>query len=465
MANFVDFTTGQTPRNRWAAALEALSRGLGKIAENRMSSEQKERDATRMDAREAVRQAHDENMARFTQGEESKRATEAQTHEDTREHERTVTASEDRKSARELDEQRLDEEKRYHSGSLSMDAARIGAENKRAETADARAAAAEKRGESNAERDRATAALRSTQADLDATISNKRDIEKQLADPMMKFDKSGQADTLRTQLSDLNTQIGGLQTDLRTLRSSAGYTSSLDKTNGAGGAAKLSPDRQQLYEDLKAKNPDKDPAAILDQVRGVPQKQLDEIMKVRPTAEAGQTPGSADTTGSIAQDSGAGNFMQGESGATATASTAAPAPQPGMPDQSDVLTGDQPAQADQQFGAQNAQAATASTAGAPDAGTELPPDDQQQGTGEDMGTETADNDQKFADMSQQLQQSPEGQGVHATLDRLAQTENPVQSGKLQRQAELQLQSMFPDEDPSGYIDWYTQQQQQEPAFT
>lgn len=458
MANFVDFTTGQTPRNRWAAALEMLSRGLGKIAENRMSSEQKERDANRMDAREAVRQAHDDNLARFTQGEESKRATEAQTHEDTREHERTVTASEDRRSSREMEQQRIDEEKHFHEGSLSMDAARIGAENKRAETADARASAAEKRGETNAERDRATAALRSTQADLDATISNKRDLEKQLADPMMKFDKSGQADTLRSQLADLNTQIGGLQTDLRSLRSSAGYTSSLDKTNGAGASAKLAPDRQQLFEDLKAKNPDKDPAAILDQVRGVPQHQLDTIMKARPTADAGQTPGAADTTGSIAQDSGAGNFMAGESGATTMASTAAP--QPGMPDQNDVLTGDQPQQADQQFDAQNAQA-TASTAGAPDAGT-TPPDDQQGG---DMGTETVNDDQKFADMSQQLQQSPEGQAVHATLDRLAQTDNGVQQEKFQRQAQLQLQKMFPDEDPSGYIDWYTSQQQQEPAFT
>lgn len=467
MSGFVNFSADQSPKNRWAAALDALSVGLGKIGEMHERREQEEMKETRMDHREAAQRAFQDNLARFTQTQENDRLTQSLGSEEKREHERTTTASEDRKLAREQHDSDHEDQVRHEKAMEGLEASRIGSENSRADTAAARADAAEKRAGQTADRDRAATALKSTEADLRASIDQKRDLEKQLADPMMKFDKTGQADTLRSQLGDLNKDIHGLQTDLRSLRSQAGYASSTDTSGGAGGAAKLAPDRQQLYDDLKSRNPDKDPSAILDHVKSMKQTDIDTVMKLRPTADT--STGGATPAPGAPPAAGGGGFMDGVDPSTATASTAAPqsgmpeqpaAPDPGADAAPDALNSADPAGADQQFNAQNSQA-MASTDGAPDPGT-APPDT---GQGEDVGTETQNNDEQFGQMSQQLQQSPEGQGVHATLDRLAQTDNPVQQGKLQRQAELQLQDMFPDQDPAGYIDWYTSQQQQEPEFT
>jgi hypothetical protein len=464
MSNFVDFSAQQSPRNRWAAALNRLSQGLGEVAKMHEARDIEESKDKRMDAREAARQAFDMNLARFTQGSEDTRADKAQGAETAREHERTISASEDRRLQREQHDIDEKDRVRHERAVEGIDSARLGSEESRAKIADAKAEAAARRAAETADKDRAATALHSTEADLKASIDAKRDVEKQLADPMMKFDKTGVADKLRGQLDSLNTDIGGLQQDLRTLRHQAGYTSSLDKSS-AGGAAKMAPDRQQLYDDLKAKNPDKDPAAILDQVQKMPQKQLDSVMKLRPTADTGSS-GSPDASGagSIAADSGPGHFMDE---ADATASTAAP--QSGMPDSgndpNDTLDAAEPQGADQQATAKDATQGApqvAAAGGAPDAGTQPPADD---GSDTTTTNDQIDQGDQYAQMSQQLNQSPQGQAVHATLDRLAQTDNSVQQEKFQRQAQIQLQDLYPDQDPDGYIGWYTQQQQQEPEYS
>jgi hypothetical protein len=82
---------------------------------------------------------------------------------------------------------------------------------------------------------------------------------------------------------------------------------------------------------------------------------------------------------------------------------------------------------------------------APDAAA-APPDDQTS---------------KWEQTAQELPQSPDGQGVLATLSRLADAKQGPVADKMRRAAEIQLDNQYPDQDNGGFIDYFLDQNSQQ----
>jgi hypothetical protein len=60
-----------------------------------------------------------------------------------------------------------------------------------------------------------------------------------------------------------------------------------------------------------------------------------------------------------------------------------------------------------------------------------------------------------------LPQSPDGQGVLATLSRLADAKQGPVADKMRRAAEIQLDNQYPDQDNGGFIDYFLDQNSQQ----
>lgn len=463
----IDYSVKPPPQDRWAALLDALSHGLGQLAQARLHKEDEEARETHLDSREAANRAFQENLSRFSQGEESKRATESQAGETLRERERTAAEGERSKSEDQLRRDLAEQEHQDRLKQIGVEGGRVAAENRRADAEVARAEAADKREAAREERDKHTkdradalTALSSVGTEQKAALAQYQEFQKEAADigkqgmaqaasARIRSEMKGQPDDaiqsrlestpgttefIGHQLTDLKTQLDALSKDSRSLRSNAGYPSSQDAATADAGSSKLSPDRQMIYDAARQAHPDQDPNALMDKVRGLPQDQVDQAIQSRPSADTstGQDPSQAMIADSgTAQRAADPTSMAFNDPGSETADANAPQT-PDTTQQGGMAGGDELAQAEPQ--------------------------------GQTSEEEISADDQ-FKGMEQQLNQTPEGQGVHTTLDRLAQASNSVQADKLHRQAQLQLADQFPDQDPDSYIDWYIQQQQQEPAYT
>lgn len=453
----------------WAAMLDGLSKGLFALGKEHLEGEREVEKTAHEDKRDAANRAFQENLERFRAGADIKRdaaraaADEASRAADRASHEKLTQA--EIASREKSDLARIAEERNYHSASLGMEGKRIDLERTRTEAADRKADAAEKRADATEKARNATTALTSVNAEMRVQQDRVADLQKELGDiAKTSVMPPNVLAAKQEELAQQKKSLDGLQNDARSLRKAAGFQSSLDTS----GADHLAPDRQQLYDDLLRKNPKLDPAEAMKRVKSVPQETLDAAISTRPTASAESTPDA---------------FMPAPPGAPQAGGTpddvlnaATPPPNPQARAQATAQNAGQPAGvpavpgAPQAPGADNAampqgdQVADTymgnppAVAEPPDSDVEQPTDDQAQGE--------QDPDAQFADVTQQLQQTPEGQGIHTTLDRLAQLGEGPAADKLRRSAQIQLQQQFPDMDPDAYIDQYLQQQQQseQPAY-
>jgi hypothetical protein len=458
-----------SPRNRWANVLDGLSRGLAEIGKMHEARENDERKEKHEDARDAARRAMDENLARFHSGEENARLDKTIGAEGDREQKRLDTEKEIHAAdeARRVAEH--GDEVAYRNAELGISGAHLALDRDKSARDDARQGERDKRAESTDEKNRAATALHSTEAELTSYMKERDELNKEINNPLSKLDPKAAAEGA-DKLKALDAQISATRTDLRDLRKSAGFTSTADKTAAGADSAHLSPDRQQLYDDTLKAHPDTDPSMLLDTLKRAPQKQIDGMMSSRPTADTetgGATPSPSDFIAAPGDTTG------GIKNSGALASANAP----------DVLNDAEPQGADMKA------TATDATGGGPQAQAPIPGTDPNAQVADMAGGDSAvpdpnaggdtseapdgvetpsdqmDQSAQYSQMQQQLAQSPEGQGLHATLDRLATSENPVQQDKLRRQAEFQVQDAMPDQDANGYIDWYLEQQQQQPEFT
>jgi hypothetical protein len=86
-----------------------------------------------------------------------------------------------------------------------------------------------------------------------------------------------------------------------------------------------------------------------------------------------------------------------------------------------------------------------------------------QGLPAQTGTTADDKSAQFQQIAQQLGQSPEGQGVQATLDRLAEAKDGPVADKMRRAAQIQLEQNFgvDSDTSSGFIDYSLDQNAQQ----
>ena len=86
-----------------------------------------------------------------------------------------------------------------------------------------------------------------------------------------------------------------------------------------------------------------------------------------------------------------------------------------------------------------------------------------QGLPAQTGTTADDKSAQFQQIAQQLNQSPEGQGVQATLDRLAEAKDGPVADKMRRAAQIQLEQNFgvDSDTSSGFIDYSLDQNAQQ----
>jgi hypothetical protein len=75
--------------------------------------------------------------------------------------------------------------------------------------------------------------------------------------------------------------------------------------------------------------------------------------------------------------------------------------------------------------------------------------------------QTQDPSQRYEEMSDQMSQDPQGQGILATLGRLSTAQSGPVADKMRRTAEIQIEQQYPDDDANGFIDHFLDQNQQE----
>lgn len=456
MAVFQSPYIKQSSGNRWSEILDRISKGLAMIGKMHEESDVEREKQTHEDARDAARNSFAENLARFNAQQDAERTDKIIAGEGSREDKRLTVEGDIHKAdaAARHEEHAADRasEDAYHGASLGLEARRIASEESRAGRAADDAARKEKHDETTGAQGRATTALHATETQLDTYSKEKRDVDKFLHDPASKVtDPAGFAEA-KARSDELDKQISTTMKDIENLKGAAGFPGQASQGQAVD-VSKLPADRQQLFQDLKAKNPGASDNDLINKVNAVPQATLDQAMLSRPSADTTATP-SAD-------------FMPtSDKGAQQVAMAG---------DQSDVLTASEPVGADNIKVAPPQAGATAPGAGVDpnavaDTSMQMPtsPGGETVPGGEQQMPQTTDDqqsqDEQFQQFGDQLQQTPEGAGVHTTLDRLAQSDNSVQQEKLRRQAELQIGSIDNSIDPNSYIDWYIQQQTQEPGY-
>jgi hypothetical protein len=435
----MNFTVNQSSSNRWANVLDAISRGLGIMAASHAKREEEEAHEQHEDARDAARNAFAENMARFQASKESERQQAMIDAEAARQHEsidaQNARDEADRLSREKIEGAQLDEARRYHASSLGLEGKRLANEEERTRLQDERDAARDKKAESTDAKNRAAEAQRATQSAIDSLQRDRSAlIDAAKLDPTGLVTDEQKAD-FKKQLDAIDAQIHDYRKDLGRLSTSSGFEPEASRKETEQQVGSLPPDRQKVYEAILGDpNNKKSSREILDNVKRAPQSMIDQAMQEVPSADTGGAPEQP------------GAFMEGGD-VTGLASTQ-PQDQSMQPAQQQAGQTDQLAQVD--VSDQNQEPSAVEAAG----------------TEDDTTSNEQDRQEQYAGVAQQLEQSPTGQGIHSTLDRLAEATNNVQADKLRRQAQIQLQDQLPDDiDSNDYIDWYLQQQQQEPAYS
>lgn len=444
------FYNHRPDKDRWASALEAISKGLAQVAVMHEKRESDESAQKHEDARDAARNAFTENLARFQSGEENARLDKTIEGENAREQSRTTTASEDRRLAREQHDSDHADQMEIEKARLALEGRRTAADEARMSKAERDASSHEARDEENARKNRAMEAQRASESTLKSQMQQRDDLMKIVGKPENQYTDPTAFKQAKEDLKALDHDISNTRNDIAELSKAAGFETSASKEVIGGEAAKLAPDRQQLFKDLQAQFPGKSASELLQRAKDAPQETVDQVMTMRPGSKPSASTDAAGATDFMPQsDKGAANVAQAT-------------------DQNDVLNAAEAPGADEKT-MQTLNTGSAQLADSGAAAVAAPaPDDQSvadAGPAPTTTTDQEDQNQQFSQFQQQLEQSPEGQGVHTTLDRLAQSDNSVQADKLRRQAELQLGDLGDDTvDPSSYIDWYLQQQQQEPGY-
>jgi hypothetical protein len=450
----------------WAGLLDGVSRGLFALGKEKIDSERADANRAHEDRRDAMNRSFQENLARFQVNAETARDT-ARAGQERELHAQDAAARErleglDRASREKIAHEENAAAAAYRSASLGIEARRLDNDTRRADAADKRADETARRAEAADKQKNATTALASMRDDLRIEQEKANALAKELGNPATAALLS--PDDLKAKKAELQgykDNVNTLQTDMRNLRKGAGFESGMG-ADDAGVAvvtdpSKLAPDRQQLYQDLLQKNPKMDPGVLLKRVQAVPQETLDSAIQSRPAPTAGAggstdfipappggggAPDALDAATPPATQPGASGAPSADMAATMGAPAAPAAPAPAGAPEEMGMSEQQPTDETQ-----------VADAGATDAGMPSPDEGGEQQPGAD-----------FDAISQQLQQTPEGQGIHTTLDRLAQVGEGPAADKLRRTAQIQLQQQFPDIDADSYIDQYLSQQTEEPAY-
>lgn len=100
----------------------------------------------------------------------------------------------------------------------------------------------------------------------------------------------------------------------------------------------------------------------------------------------------------------------------------------------------------------------------PDAAVTPPPDATSPPPAAAAQTAQADPAAQYGQMAEQIKSDPESQGVITTLNRLAEAPQGPVADKMRRAAQIQLEQQFPDQDSNGFIDYYLDQNAQQPEI-
>lgn len=445
-----------------AGMFAGLGDGFLKIGETMDKNDQENKKIQFQTAQEAANHAFEQNLARFKEQHEDTRAANSQAAETAREHERTASASADRAATQTRMEQDHQDQMKVEAQRLGISVQELKIRQQEADRADQRATRSDQ-GEARRQQSTDETARKNV---TNERIRNLNDQNKQ--DESTIKDLQTENKGLNSDSDDFKTnaqQIAKLRGDISTRQQQA---SDLDKDlqqSPKGGnksvGSDLPPDRQAVMQSYiksganaqDAYNQAKQlPQATIDKATGAPKKTADTDAGAdqgTPSPDGSATPPTA-----VAAAGGTGSdFLPSASGSEAP-DNASPSPDngqtPALPGSSD----------DASVASSTPGVAALNPAGTGD--TPGAPQDDQGNVQQPDATAAAGPD--VDGMVQQLQSSPRGQGTLATLDRLAQTDNPSPvTDKLRRAAQNSLEDQFPGQDNDGFIDAYLQQQQQGPA--
>lgn len=417
-----------------------LSQGLFAIGKMHNENDLEEKKMQHEDARMAAQQSFEANLARFRDQGETQRERERQQHEDTRGDKRDTVESQHWEQMHQDQQTRDANTERHQRTDEGLRGAEI------SDRAAERAANIKYRESAEAKNDAATkvAGQRADRQDQGELLRNKEVVARNAEDTLRQARIDGldqtDKDAYNNLVSEVATSKKSYADAVADYEKRGGHAS---PTQSQAPSASLSPDRQAIYNDA-IKNGD-DPAAVLKKVQSMPQSQVDAVL---PRLKSADTSAPPDAT--AAPDDG--SFLPGGSAPASTAPAMAQAPAPQSPDDQTGIT--TPPNVDPNAAVAQAGAATPDMPQQDDGTAPDATGDQQQ---------QADPSQRFADISDQLNQSATGQGVIATLNRLAETGDGPGADKMRRTAQIQLQQQFPDEDSNGFIDYYLDQATQEPT--
>ncbi len=430
-----------------AGMFAGLGQGLMEMGKTQAASEQEDKKLQFQSAQEAANHAFEMNLARFRDQAEGARQEAQEKHTDARAAATLAENAKDREATREQNAQNHRDTMAIEQGRLGMEGARLNFEKTKADADAKRADITQQRADTAAARAEATAKKNEANEQLrNLNDANKTD---QATIKSLETEAKGASDddaaAIKKQISDLRASIAARQAEADGLRTAhgggpkaatGGFVDEMGKPDTSGtpaprgsdlfGAASssgglgsdLDPQRQAIMQALIQQRK-MDPQAAYSQAKALPQDAVNKATGSQPRADAAPPTGSDD-------------FMPPSDAAPtpqAVASSAAPAS--GMPQPADQ-------------GAPQI---------APQEGPQDAAPDQQQ---------APDPAAQYADVAQQMQQTPDGQGTLTTLDRLAVAQPGPVADKLRRAAQNTISEQYPDVDADGFIDNYLQQQQQQP---
>jgi hypothetical protein len=476
---------GQRPYGLSAMFL-GLSQGLSEFA--KMSAGEDARKATQQhdDARLAAEQAFQQNMARFSQEHQDKREDTRQAHEDARTKQQTDTqAAWHAADVTERGQFHADEEThRKAQEALQARGLEINAESK--------ASLEEQRKQHAEEYKQQVEASKAAMARGDAATALKM-ADDMMATPRMNYakaleeykaatkngidpDSQEQKDALNN-LNNAKSDVATAEKAIAPIREKAlkavGYGSdSATQTPGSEASAKdlmkqandklkagADPDQTLAWlkdqmskqgmqpsggasDPLSTLSPDQQAAAkSVMSARGLSPQQAADWAKSAPP-EALQKAQSLAPPATSATQPTDGSFIPPDS---TQAAAPAVAQAPATPDQTAAPQPPSVAEATPPPGPMTANA------------------NEAQGLPAQTGTTADDKSAQFQQIAQQLGQSPEGQGVQATLDRLAEAKDGPVADKMRRTAQIQLEQNFgvDSDTSSGFIDYSLDQNAQQ----
>lgn len=425
--------SGQQGTYGLSGMFEGLSTGLATLGKEFMSQETEDRKDKRATAQEAAQQAFQMNLARFNKQAAADQSEAAEKHQDARADKHDTTEAAHWTATQSHQERQDAQQARFQSAELGIRAQSESNSERRLNQSDARQDTSDRRAGETERKNSVNEQLRSIHENNTSYSGEIKDLEKEMKDQQIDptSDAAGgytqKIAALRRQIDSGNAESKKLRSGLQGAdqKSQDFIPEKVSPQSSTPGTPPLPADRQALVQQyIKA---GAQPEDALKTVTTLPQDAVDKAMKVKPPQ--------ASTDGAPGQPSNAAidDFID-----------------TGQAPQGSSVPGAPPA------------AATASAPAPPSATAPPPPDAGDPNATPAAAPAAPDPTEQYAQMSQQLQQSPEGQGALTTLDRLASApEGPI-ADKMRRAAENSLSQQFPDQDTGGFVDYYLQQQQQEP---